>query len=89
MKTIYKYPIGGDNRVVEVRLPVGAHILHGNHQAGMLWIWAEVDSSVKETTLRKFIFCGTGLNLPDKTSYINTFLIESQRLVFHVYEVNQ
>jgi hypothetical protein len=43
-KTIYKYLVERDNKIVTIKLPPGSRIIHGDYQKsnGSLWIWAEI-----------------------------------------------
>lgn len=87
-KTIFKYWFNKNNRILKCRMPQGAKILHGDHQSGVLCIWAEVDPSKDEET-RHVIFVGTGHDVPPNFSHVNSFLMNEGALVFHLYVTGQ
>lgn len=82
--TIYKY--GLEDEVCTVQMPEGAKVLSAHVQNGSICIWALVDPS-KPMVLRTFKVIGTGWKIEDtQLEFIGTVLLESGRLVFHVFE---
>jgi hypothetical protein len=85
--TIWKFEIPTDNTIVQIAMPHGAHVLHGDWQRRKFCVWAVVDPT-KPLVPRWFFLCGTGWELPDRSlEYVNTFLIEGGIQVYHLYEV--
>lgn len=84
MKTIWKWSI---DRVVEtIPMPRGADVVHVGHDpAGILCIWAEVDSDAPLED-RVFEVFGTGHDLPaESATHLSTWV--DGDLVLHLYEV--
>lgn len=89
--TIYKY--GLEDEVCTVQMPEGAKVLSAHAQNGSVCIWALVDPS-KPIVLRTFKVIGTGWKIEEpefgspmtQLEFIGTVLLESGRLVFHVFE---
>lgn len=83
---IYKYPL---NAITEqnITMPAKSEILTVQVQGDTLCLWALVnpDAELKERTIEIY---GTGHLLIDADSlqYISTFMLESDTLVFHVFE---
>lgn len=83
---IYKYPL---NAVTyqKVTMPAKSEILTVQVQGDTICLWALVnpDAELKERTIEIY---GTGHLLIDSDSllYISTFMLESNSLVFHVFE---
>lgn len=91
---VYKYPLAWDDRQ-KISLPRGAQVLRIDVQAGIyrtgehptLFLWALVNPDA-ETEQRTFRIAGTGHSIRDsRIEYIDTILLESGALVFHVFEV--
>lgn len=85
MKTIYKYELRMDD-TASIKMPEGAKILCVKTQNGNPCIWALVDTEV-QGEYRSFVIFGTGHDVENEGEYIGTFLIDSDSLVFHVFEV--
>jgi hypothetical protein len=90
MRTIYKYPISADNALIQLALPRGSKVLHGDYQAGGLFIWVEQDAPGSGVDEHRVIFCGTGRELLGaewgRRRFVNTRVIHEEGLVFHVYD---
>jgi len=89
-KEILEFPEDG-GMIVELKLPVYAHILTAQVQNGKITLWymwnLEVKDEEKET--RKFSIIGTGWEIDKKllvSTYINT--VQLGPFVFHVFEVS-
>jgi hypothetical protein len=80
MKMIYKYQIG------TVQIPKGAKILTANRQGDDVVLWAEVDTTT-DREHRTFRVFGTGFEIPEGSTYINTFF--DGPFVWHLYEVQE
>jgi hypothetical protein len=86
---IWKYEILiGDDFAIE--MPKGAQILKVALQYGKPVMWALIDKDAKETEIRHFFLLGTGhlINniVSNSVNYIDTFLMEQDRLVLHLFE---
>jgi hypothetical protein len=89
-KTIWKYPLTvTDYQTIEI--PINAKLLCVHTQFDIPCLWAEVDSDnrkIKEV-IRMF---ETGQSIDDDVlkdcTYLGTFLIKEDQLVFHVYYEN-
>lgn len=83
MKTIYKYPIEITD-YQEIEIPEGSSILHvGLDPNGVPCIWAEVNTSLKRTSIGIWIF-GTGNPVnSDGKEHKGTFI--DGFCVWHVY----
>jgi len=89
MKTIWIYSVHpGYN---EHMIPEGYQILSVHTQFGIPQIWVQVDP--KNSLVPVWLFCAeTGHNFPENiklTRFIGTFLIESDALVFHLFEIKR
>lgn len=68
-------------------MPRGALVLHVATQHGEPFLWALVDPTAPVET-RGFIIYGTGHDVTeDAGKHLGSFLIFSDSLVFHVFEV--
>jgi len=90
MKRVFKYDIKGG--VHTMSLPAGAQVLSVQHQetipTEMAQLWALVDDEETEYEIRSFLIAGTGHSISHKIkSFINTFKMADDRLIFHVFEV--
>jgi hypothetical protein len=84
-KIIWKYPIPRETRF-EIEMPLGAVILKVAPQNGMPVLWAMGDN-LAEMEKRKFILICTGEDITISGKYIDTFLIENDHLVLHLFEI--
>lgn len=85
---IFKKPIANDNTPTEIDVPKDAVILHGDYQDHLasLAVWFSFENS-HDLRRVQVIFLGTGRELDgDGWRFVNTFLMRTQKLVFHVYE---
>lgn len=89
MKTIYRYEINKD--INDVSMPIGAKILCAGVSSDVISIWAEIDTEVTSSAVRRFAVFGTGANL-DPIEYYNPKYIgtvqKKNTYAFHVYEVD-
>ena len=87
METIYKYPIKVTD-LQEVYMPTGAEVLAVQCVNGVPYIWAKVNPK-NEILACRFRLFGTGHPIEDnfKGKYINTFQMERQNLVFHLFQL--
>lgn len=91
MRTIYKYPLWSPHPadLVCIPLPDGAQVLCVQTQNDMPMLWAIVDPE-KTKVKRAFRVYGTGHPLQGferVDTYIGTFQLLKNYLVFHVFEV--
>ena len=88
METIYKYELEVKD-FQSIEMPKGAEILSVQSQAGIICIWAKVDT---ESTKRKrsFEIYGTGQEIIEKNinqrKYLATIQLMGGRLVYHIFE---
>lgn len=85
MKTIWKYKIAiADKQLID--MPMGAKPLYVGKQDSDIYLWVEIDSSVK-TYPRPISVYGTGHEMPENPGrYVGTFMLGGGALVFHVYD---
>jgi hypothetical protein len=67
-------------------MPKDARILKLALQDGAPTLWAMVDVSAEKET-RKFVLFFTGSPITTEGEYIDTFLLENDGLVLHLFEV--
>lgn len=87
MRAVWKYEIDTRAGDTDVKIPVGAQIVHVGHQSldpSIVTFWAEVDLDAPRIT-RTFAIYGTGHQI-GRGMYRGTALVSS-RLVWHLYEV--
>lgn len=86
MKVVYKYQILNTNGG-EIRLPVGAEVLHADEQNGGFYIWALVDHDATKLVTRTFGVWGTGWSIDEypMVDYIST--VKDGAFVWHFFEV--
>lgn len=87
MTQIWKYPIKTTDSQY-VFMPEGAEILTVQMQDEVPCIWAIVDPENEKIPRYLRIF-GTGHNIKEsigKLSYVGTYQINEQNLVFHIFE---
>jgi len=87
MKKIFKYPLEVEDKQV-VMMPEDAEILCIQVQHGTPCIWALVDPALAVSQERTLLTFGTGHELPSgvEMTYIGTYQMHSDSLVFHVFE---
>jgi DNA-directed RNA polymerase subunit RPC12/RpoP len=88
-RKIFKYPLTIDDEI-EISMPEGSEILAVHTQANYLMqtpcIWAIVDTDAPLTT-RRLCIRGTGHAFKgNEGKYIGTCQIDSEFLVFHLFE---
>ena len=91
MKTIYKYKVR-QVEMVEVEMPVGARILTAQAQGMHIWIWAIVDTEVKDQEIRKLAVLKTGQEVTmdtDAMVHLGSVQFDEGGLVYHVFECPQ
>lgn len=82
MKTIFKYKLSA---AISIEMPELSEVLSAHEQGGEIYLWALVNpQNINE--VRHFRVLGTGHKVPDKQVFINTVHLESESLVFHVFE---
>ena len=88
MKTIYKYKVKQEE-VVDVEMPAGARILTAKALGAHVWVWAIVNTDVKEREIRRIAVLKTGQELTvndDLLLHIETVQFGEGELVLHVFE---
>lgn len=82
---VWKYDLGANP--IELEIPSGGKVLHFQNQGERLCIWVQVDPS-KPKCKRRFEVIGTGYQMqnPEKLAHRGTLLLESGRLVVHLFE---
>ena len=88
MKTIWKFELALQTEQA-INMPEGAKVLTVQVQAGVLCVWALVDTE-NDTEERQFFILGTGHDADDVDSsngynYLNTVQLPSGALVHHVF----
>lgn len=95
MTQIWKYPLTPptEGNLIELEMPVGAHVLDAQVQRHIPVMWAAVDPEEPKEK-RTFYIAGTGHPIEDvhktKLLYIATFQLNDAfrgSMVFHVFEV--
>lgn len=70
-------------------LPKGAKPISIQAQNGTPFMWSIVDPDMPRVD-KSFHIAGTGHELPENIgNFVGTFLVESDTLVFHVFELNE
>lgn len=84
MKTVYKYPLTGQERPQVVDMPDGAKILSVQEQDHVIMIWALVDPDAQPLA-RVFKVVGTGhpLGVAENWDHIGT--VVAPPFVWHVF----
>lgn len=87
MDTIFKYPLPVSG-ATQVDLPVGAQVLHVDHQgdAGLLFLWAIVNPDATRTEPRVFEVYGTGHPMAEAPRRHLRTVMAPGALVWHVFE---
>jgi hypothetical protein len=87
VKAIWKYQIAlRVDGVFWLDMPKGARILKLALQNGAPTLWAMVDIHA-DTETRKFALCLTGSPIVDEGEYLDTFLLENDSFVVHLFEI--
>lgn len=84
-KTIFKYAIPVDDQWHEVPAPLPVRVVHVASQGlpDTVFVWAEVNPPVTDTSTRRMRVFGTGRPIPDSACYVGTAQIDP--FVWHVY----
>ena len=83
---IYKYPLGVPmGGATELMLPKGAVVLKVGCQGARYMIWMLVDTEVDEDRRRDFAIIGTGAQVPERATYLDTIFDGPH--VWHVFEL--
>lgn len=87
MKTIFKYII---QRSTEIWLPKGTTPIHVADQAGVLCLWAQIDTDLQELEFWEIRIFGTGKPIPDDIYYLQSGwlyigTVHQSIYVWHVY----
>jgi hypothetical protein len=83
--TIWKYEISVEDDF-ELEMPESAKILKVSLQDNIPTMWVLVDKA-NQREKRRFAIYGTGQSLPDNYgTYIDTFLVRQDSLVWHLFE---
>lgn len=85
MQTIWKYQVEF-NDLFQVSMPKSAEVLSVQIQNGAPVMWAIVNPD-EEKRIRTFRLSRTGHPISGKLIFIDTFQIEDEGLVFHLFEV--
>lgn len=85
MKTVFKYPLSGQDSVF---MPKGARILHGELQDGMMTLWALVERNAA-MEIRHFAVYGTGHDIDDTHWHEHISTVFNGPFVWHVFEVHK
>lgn len=87
MNTIHKYELKGDyDKPAKATIPAGAKILDINFQRGDLFIWALVDTEIKDEQEVQYEVYGTGWRIdnPEGLVHVKTIYL-GDALVWHVF----
>lgn len=88
MKRIWKYEIPIVDHV-ELRMPLGARLLHFGDQDGVLNLWALIDDE-QATEVRLFAVIGTGSPISEDAmlhlAHVGTAIQPRTLLVWHLFE---
>lgn len=85
MKEVWKFTLSPDNSA-KMEVPVGAKPLFvGLDPSGTPCLWMEVDPLAMREAF-PHVIVGTGHPIPPKaTTYLGSFVLSKEMLVFHVY----
>lgn len=84
MKVIYKYPLAITD-VQSIEMPVRSEILCVQMQLDKPCIWAKVETD-EPSDVKTIRIYGTGHPIDEDGQYIGTFQLQSEGLVFHVFD---
>lgn len=85
-RTVWKYPVPMQRESHVLALPNGHRVLHVDSQYGTQCLWIEVDESETLKVSRRFIWTGTGWNIPEGyTNHIGTVLVDGGAFVWHLW----
>ena len=82
MITIWKYNLALAD-LQAIQMPKGAEILHVEHQAGSLCLWARVHTDEPQVS-REIYITGTGHPAPPRLPHVCSFL--QGAFVWHVFD---
>ena len=86
IETIWKYPIDIEDSI-QIRMPLGAKVLHVGVQDGVPTIWARVRPGDDDTELRHFTVVGTGHPIPiDEGRLVHLGTFFHGPFVWHLFE---
>lgn len=84
--TIWKYVLQPN---IDIEMPVGAQILSVREQGNDICMWALVNPDAHKEK-RIFMVFGTGHDVPPvQMKFLGTAHLQSDGLVFHVFELEQ
>ena len=86
-KRIFKYGIIIRDEF-SISMPIGAEILSVKVQHGIPQLWAIVDDHQADKESRTFKVYGTGHVAPESGTFIDTFLMCDDDLVWHLFETS-
>jgi len=89
-KTIYKYTLEVTDEQ-DIEMPLNSTILTIQVQNNIPCLWAIVDPNETEVRVKRVMIFGTGHPIDDdilkfNLSYIYTFQLKEESLVFHAFE---
>lgn len=87
MRTVWKYELPfekGTNHVIEV--PGSSEFLCVQMQGETPCLWIEVNDRLPKNKHR-FVWVGTGTEVPDDSRYRGTVQVRGGAFVFHLYEL--
>lgn len=84
MKTIYKYNLGIEGQITEIKDWI-IEILNIQTQNGWPTLWAIVDTEKEEEEPVQIYCCGTGWSLPDKHGRHIGTAIDNNGYVWHYF----
>ena len=91
MKTIWKYDLEDAKDIQDITMPVDSQILTVKLQNGHPKMWVLVDPD-KRPVRRVFALFGTGHGITTESvdnhlSYIDSYIILDDAIVFHLFEI--
>lgn len=85
---VFKYQLNGPSQVTDLKLPVGAQIVHAAVQNGAICIWVYQHLEPRWMKKRSFRVFGTGWEIPFKDDAIHIATLEHGEFVWHIFEVS-
>ena len=83
---VWKYPLPIADWC-EHSVPVGAKVLHIAAQDDVPCVWMEVEPETPHSETKRFRTYGTGHRMDNVAqTYLGTYLLVNDAMVFHVYE---
>lgn len=85
VRNVYKYPL--DFGMTELKLPVGAEIIHIGEQRGTICLWVLIDPLCQNMITHRFAVAGTGHPLPkdEELEHLGTF--QMPPFVWHAFKI--